>query len=143
MAALTKGRQTKRRGTPYLISLKMAAAGRVFCGGLVSINTATGGAVAASDAASRVVAGIATADVDNTSGALGDKSVTVETQCEVRLPTGGGTPITQAHVGLDAHVEDDQTIERTSTNTVLVGKITELDANGEAWAFLAFPTPIA
>lgn len=136
MTALAAGRITKPKGgTARRQSYLMADDAVIYAGGMVCLN-ATGYAVpAANTAGYSDVVGIAVATVDNTNGGDGGNAVVVEYGIAFLLDVGAG--ITQADVGRDAFVVDDQTVTDAgaATGGVRVGKILEYlnEAQDKAW----------
>jgi hypothetical protein len=111
---LTRDRDTIKRGDqtlPYLVG-----AGKVIhAGALVVLDAgyAEGGKVGAALKA----VGRANESVDNTGGAAGAKTVTVE-RGTFRWDNDGTNPVTQAHVGALAYIVDDHTVSSShATNT--------------------------
>jgi hypothetical protein len=130
MAALTAERSTARQGdtaSPDLLSLKMAAAVKIWKGSLVVIRAgfARPGVTAAGD----IVVGRAQETVDNTSGAAGDRSVEVR-QGTFKWANAGGDAVVQATVGADVYITDDQTVNLTATGKSRAGKAVQLDSDG-------------
>lgn len=130
MAALTKDRNTKRRdGVVY--SDPVAATTKIFTGSLVCLNAA-GNAVPGSTSTTLKARGVAQEQIDNLTGAIGDKRV--ETRRGV-FPFANSTStdeITRADIGANAYIVDDQTVAKTSgTNTRSVaGVIRDVDSDG-------------
>jgi len=134
MAALAAGRITLTKGYLRRQTYQVAANAIIWAGGMVCLN-ATGFAIPAADTAgiTRVV-GVATANVNNTGGADGVVSVTVEYAGQFLLACGAS--ITQADVGRLACVADDQTTQdaTAATNDVPVGLVREfVSASIGAW----------
>ena len=97
----------------------VAASTHVYKGALVMLNS-SGYVVPAADTASGVFVGLATHEVNNT-GAAGAASVTVQTYGECVLTSSG---LSQASLGAVVYATDDQTVATSSTNHVVVGRIT-------------------
>jgi hypothetical protein len=140
MSALTAGRATTPKGKLRRQMYLVAASTTIYAGGMVCIN-ATGYAVpAANTAGLSDVVGIATATVDNADGADGEMAIVVEYGAggAFMLDAAGG--ISQADVGRDAFVSDDQTVTdaAASTNRVRVGKILEFidEATNKVWVII-------
>lgn len=116
MAALTGPRpQTDRLGNeviPPLWKIPVAAGVKIWAGALVVIRAgyARPGTVAVGD----LSAGRAEATVDNTTGAAGDKVVTVRRGPHAWNNSASGDLIAQADVGKIAYIVDDQTVALTS-----------------------------
>lgn len=100
------------------------AAVKLFQGALVSLNT-SGFAKKAADTASEIFVGVMEETVDNSAGAAGDKDAIVWKTGEFDMAFSGTA--TQADVGKKVYAVDDQTVAlaATTTNDVLVGRITE------------------
>lgn len=135
MAALATDRNTEKRYLTREVVLKLKAGAKVFKGGMVAVEGASGWAVAAGDTAGHQVVGVAKATVDNTGGANGAKSVIVE---KGAFKVGNGTTaVAQAHIGDNVHVEDDQTVRSAgSTNSIVAGVVDQIDSDG-VWIFIA------
>lgn len=118
MAALAAAKQTPVIGDPKLQVFEVKTATTIYKGGLVAVD-ATGYAVPAADAAGAVVVGVATETVVN-AGASGAKLVEVLYDCPFRLVASS---IAITRVGLNAFVVDDQTVDETTTNSIIVGKV--------------------
>lgn len=120
MAALTADRKTSfREGIE--IEYKVAASTKIYAGSLVCINT-SGYAVPGADTANFKFVGIAQEQVDNSSGANGDKTVRVKRKGIFRLSASG---MAVTDIGAAVNVSDDQTVAKTTTNSVACGKIAE------------------
>ena len=117
MSALTQDRGTLKK-VPRLRTLE--AAGTIYVGDLVAVNS-SGKAVAASDAAGLKVIGCAQNAV------ISGENVTVEEGCFAY----DGTGITNADIGKTVYVVDDQTVSLSAgTNGVIAGTIFDVDAEG-------------
>lgn len=134
MAALTANTVVKSKGEGGVIEFAMAAAVRVYRNAIVGIAVASGLARGATASATPDVrAGIAREEVDNSAGAAGAKTVEVYTEGEYLL-TGSG--FAQADVGVVVYASDDQTVTKTSTNNVLLGRITRFVSATQVWVKL-------
>jgi hypothetical protein len=136
MTALAAARITKSKGgTPRRQVYLVDGGSVIYAGALVCINASGYAVPAAATAGFSDVVGIALADVDNTDGSDGDTAVVVEYGIAFLLDVGGG--ITQADVGRDAFVVDDQTVTDAgaATGGVRAGKILEYlnEAQDKAW----------
>ena len=130
MAALTKDRNTVRRdGVQY--SDPVAASTRIYAGALVCIN-ASGYAVPGSTATTLKARGVAQEQVDNSSGAAGDKRVETRRGVFPFANSASTDEITRADIGNSAYIVDDQTVAKThATNTRSVaGVIRDVDSDG-------------
>lgn len=136
MTALAADRTTTSKGKLRRQSYPVAAATTIYAGALVCIDAAGYAIPAADTAGISAVVGVATAQIDNSSGANGDADVVVE--------YGGGfeveahASITQALVGRDVAVADDQTVGNPAdvaiANDITAGRLLEFDSDsGKAW----------
>jgi hypothetical protein len=94
---------------------------KIFAGSIVCAN-ASGYAAPGADTASFKFLGIARENVDNTGGANGAKTVRVYRKYVHRLKASG---MTIADIGAAVNVSDDETVAKTTTNSVACGKIAE------------------
>ncbi len=124
---LTNDRNTPERdGT--LVSLPVEAGAVIHAGGMVAVNAA-GNAVPAADTAGLTVMGRAEQAVDNTGGAAGAAAITVK-RGVFQYGNSGASALTAADVGQVAHVADDATVAKTTTNSIVAGKVLGVDATG-------------
>ena len=100
---------------------KVAAAARIFAGSLVCLN-ATGYAVPGGDTANFKLLGVAREFVDNSTGSNGDAMVRVRRKGVFRFSAAG---MAVTDVGAGVNVADDQTVAKTTTNSVACGRIVE------------------
>lgn len=120
MAALTSDRKTTyRKGIE--IEYKVAAGAKIYAGSIVCVN-ASGYAAPGADTAGFKFVGIAGEQADNSSGANGDITVRVRRKGIFRL-TASGMAITDICAAVK--VSDDQTVAKTTTNSVACGTIAE------------------
>jgi hypothetical protein len=140
MAALTTERDTPMQGGDAVIrkvSLKMAAQ-KIWRGSLVMLDAgyAKRGAVATG----KIAVGRAAATVDNSGGAAGDLSIEVEQGVFKFANSTSSDAITQAEVGSNCYIVDDQTVAKTDgTGTRSVaGKVVAVDSDGVWVAIRAF-----
>ena len=96
----------------------------LYGGGLICVNAA-GYALPGSDTAGLIFQGIATERVDNSLGAVGDKKVTLKRRGLFKMLFG--TAISQANIGDNVFVVDDQTVDVAGnvTNDIFCGVIAE------------------
>jgi hypothetical protein len=130
MAALTANRYTKHRDG--LVSAQPVKGGsRIYKGSLVCADS-TGYAVPGADTANFVFLGIALEEANNIGGANGAISVRVQTLGVFSFAKSGS--ITQANVGANLYIVDDQTVAlaATTTNDILCGQLEALDGS-DAW----------
>jgi hypothetical protein len=135
MAALTKDVPRRTKGMSKLQAYKVAANAVIFKGAIVCTN-ASGFLAPAADTANFNCVGIATEAADNTGGANGDLEILVY-RGVAYVATTGGSAVTQAHVGLDAVVLDDNTVVLAAgaTNDINAGEIMAVDSYGIAINF--------
>jgi hypothetical protein len=120
MTALNADRKTKyREGVE--IEYKVAASTKIYSGGLVCLNTG-GYAVPGADTANFRFLGVARELADNSSGANGDITVRVRRKGVFRFAASG---MAVTDIGAAVNVSDDQTVAKTTTNSVACGKIAE------------------
>jgi predicted RecA/RadA family phage recombinase len=98
----------------------VAASKRLYAGTLVFL--ASGYATDAIAAGANKFAGVAAQEVDNSSGAAGDKNI--ETWRSGRF-TLAGSGFTQASVGVPIYASDNYTVTATSTSNTLIGRCVE------------------
>lgn len=130
MAALTKDRNTKRRDAK-VFSDPVAATTKIYAGALVCIN-ASGYAVPGSTSTALKARGVAQEQVDNSTGAAGDKRVETTRGCFPFANSASADEITRADIGATAYIVDDQTVAKTNgTNTrSAAGVIRDVDSDG-------------
>ena len=127
--ALTQDRETQNREGVNLV-FDVAAATKIFGGGLTTIN-ASGQAAPAADAAGVKVVGISDEYVDNSSGAAGDLTVNVRRGRAFKLKNSATNAVTVAHLFTDVYVEDDETVASAGgTNSIVAGKCIGIDSDG-------------
>jgi len=130
MAATSLDRNTKKRGPIRQIVLDLATtatgAAAIPIGTIVSVATPSAGAVRGADTATHVVMGLACQAADY---AAGDRRIVVERGI---FNLGNDGTITAADVGQPCTVLDNQTVSKaaTTTNDIIGGYITEVDADG-------------
>jgi hypothetical protein len=96
----------------------------LYGGGITCVNAA-GYALPGSDTAGLIFEGIATGRVDNSAGAAGDKKITLKRRGLFKMTFG--TAISQANIGDNVFVVDDQTVDvaGNTTNDIFCGVIAE------------------
>jgi hypothetical protein len=129
MAVLTAVR-AMQRGQGVILAYKLAASTKVFAGALVNLAASGGWAKNATDTASEKLVGVADKTADNTSGANGAKKVRVYKTGVFRF---FGSGFVQGDVGLSVYVSDNQTVAKSTTNSVLVGTIVEVISATEVY----------
>lgn len=130
MVALTKDRDTQTRDGK-LKAIPVAAATKIFAGGIVCRNAA-GTATPGATSVALKAEGRADEFVDNSSGAAGDRVVRVQKGVFKYANSAGADEIRIADVNSDCYIVDDQTVAKTNgTNTrSAAGKIFDVDENG-------------
>ena len=116
---------TADRNTPIkdgeLLVLGMAAATKVFAGGMAAAN-ASGYIRPAADAAGLTVVGMTEEQVDNSAGANGDLTVPVRRGKVFIFKNSATNAVTLAQLGKDIYVEDDETVASAGgTNSIVAG----------------------
>jgi len=119
MTALAADRKTPHRNKGS-ISVPVAADQKIYLGALVCIDSTDGYGYPAADDANHVFAGVAMQSVDSTGYSDGDLSVEVDQEL-VHEFVAAGLAITDWGAAL--YVSDDQTVAKSTTNSVLVGKL--------------------
>jgi hypothetical protein len=133
MSAATKDRVAPKRGPSLQMGYPVAASTKIYANTMVALNT-SGYAVPGADTAAFKVVGMSTGQVDNVSGAAGDKWVIVESGIEVLF---AATSITQAMLGRQMFAVDDQTFDDTpGTNSIVAGVLTEYVSSTSGWLFM-------
>lgn len=118
MTALTADRETTF-DLNEIRSYPVAATTQIYLGAIVLINAA-GDAIPGADTASSSFVGIASENVDNSTGAAGDLRVKVRIHGVHQLVAAG---LAATNVGDKVFATDDQTVALTSTNFVYVGRL--------------------
>jgi hypothetical protein len=118
-----------------LIGLPVAASTKIEAGKMVAVN-ATGYLVEASDTASIIVVGVADETIDNSAGANGALTCLVKRAQLFKMKNGTAT-VTQASVGSNVYVEDDESVEIASgpTNDIVAGKCLGVESDG-VWIWI-------
>lgn len=112
MAALTRNRDTKVHEIRHLGWLPVAAGVKLYKGAIVAMNAA-GYAVPGATATTLVAAGRSEDEIDNSSGAAGDKKVNIRRGIFLYANSGGGDAITIADRYKQCYLVDDQTVAKT------------------------------
>jgi len=126
--ALSADRNTVSRDGNQL-SIAMAAATIIYAGAMIARNAA-GHAVPASDTAGELVIGSSENQVDNSVGAAGDLNITARRNRSFHFANSGASPLTIADIGSDALVEADDTVAKATVNSIVAGKVLDVDATG-------------
>jgi len=131
MTALTEDKALQKSDGVEL-DFPMAASEKIFGGALCCVN-ANGYALEGSDTAGLIFQGIANEQVDNSSGANGDKNVVLRRRGLVLAILD--TAITQANVGDNVFLVDDQTVDLVAnvTNNIFCGIIAKYVTTTMAW----------
>lgn len=131
MTALTEDKSIQRK-EGVEIPLPVAASEEIFGGGLTAVN-ANGYALAGSDTSGLIFVGIADEAKDNSSGSDGDLEVNIRRRGLVKAIMG--TAITQANVGDNVFLVDDQTVDLTAnvTHNIFCGIIADYIDSTHAW----------
>lgn len=135
MAALTKDRNTKRRDAK-VFSDPVAATTKIYAGSLVCIN-ASGYAVPGSTSTALKARGVAQEQVDNSTGAAGDKRVETNRGCFPFANSASADEITRADIGATAYIVDDQTVAKTNGTSTrsAAGKVLAVESDG-VWVYI-------
>ena len=121
MTALTTDRKTKYREGIEL-EYKVAGSAKIYAGALVCLN-ASGYAVPGTDTANFKFVGVAREQADNSLGANGDITVRVRRKGVFRF---AASAMAITDIGAAVNVSDDQTVAKTTTNSIACGRIAEL-----------------
>jgi hypothetical protein len=123
MTAQTEDRDAHHREGKEL-AFPVAASEKIFGGALTCVN-ANGYALEGSDTAGLIFQGVATARADNSSGLNGDIDIVLRRRGLVKVVMD--TAITQANVGDEVFLVDDQTVDLVAnvTNNIFCGVIAE------------------
>ena len=120
-------RQYGSNEAPGKRAVKLDATASVGIGNMIVEVAGYGQIPAAANAATGHMAGITLEVVDNSAGAAGALSVTVEPRT-ARFANDGGNPCTQAHVGLTVYASDEFTISSNSADGPPAGKLIRFDS---------------
>lgn len=131
MTAQTADRKAAHKKAEFF-HYDVAASTKIYAGSLVVLD-ASGNAKPGSTATGLIAAGVAQAQVDNSTGAAGDKKVPV--RAGIAFPFVNGETITKAHIGDLAYIIDDQTVGRTASGKSPAGPIVDVDAEG-VWVLI-------
>lgn len=129
MAALAQDRNTPARAASTR-QLKVAANAKIYAGALVVL--AAGVAKPGSTALNLVAVGRAEHAVDNTGGADGAQVVDVRPGTFRYANSAGADEVTDAQIGSDCFVVDDQTVAKTDGGGTRskAGEVFAVDAQG-------------
>lgn len=107
-------------------SYPVDAGATVYKGAMVALDS-TGVAVNVTAATGLIICGIAEETVVNTSGADGDKRVTVRAGCFKMANATAGDAITAADIGNPCYATDNETVSDVVTGRSLAGVIMAID----------------
>lgn len=127
MAAATRSIDAPERAGA-VIAVPLAADTTVYAGTLVCLN-ADGNAVPGANTAGLHALGRAEEDADNDGGNAGDITVRVK-RGTFRYANSATAAIEAADRGKVCFVEDDSTVAELTTNSVVAGRVVEVDADG-------------
>lgn len=115
---------------PPMLKVPVAASVKIWAGSMVMLDA--GYAKPAAAAVGKVIIGRAENTVDNTTGAAGDKTVTVRRGVFKWLNSLSGDAIAQAQMGTIVYAVDDQTVAKTSNSGArsAAGVALQLDSDG-------------
>lgn len=136
MAALTQGRNTKRRSGDRR-TLAVAASVKCFAGAIAT-RDANGRTTPGATATTLRGIGVYERDVDNSGGSAGAVSADIAVGIFAFGNSSAGDLIARSDIGADCYIVDDQTVAKThGTNTRSVaGRIFDVDADGVWVEFL-------
>lgn len=132
MTALADNKMIEQLGPgsaiPSELYLKVDGGSHIYAGALVVVN-ASGYAEPATAAASKIAAGVALEEVDNSAGSDGDKSVKVR-RGVFKFANKGADAVDQAMLLSSCYIEDDATVRKTSASTSAAGKVISVESDG-------------
>ncbi len=127
--SLSADRMTAHKDGEILVP-GVAASTKIYGGGITAVNAA-GYALPAADAVGLKVIGKAEEQVDNSSGANGDKTVEVRRKKAFIFKNSGTNAVTIAHLFTNVYVEDDETVSSSGgTNSIVAGKCLDVTSEG-------------
>lgn len=126
MAALTVKKDVRVQ-PGKIFPYPVLASTKILEGALVSLvgGYATNGA----DTASHTFVGVADETIDNSAGASG--AVNVKVRTEGVIDVAAGFTAAQTDLGAQAYISDNQTVVKTSTNSIKCGKIVAFVTTGK------------
>ncbi len=139
MAALVRSRNTPRYGAepvPAKVPVKMKAATKAYQGGIAVLDA--GYAAPGRTATGLVALGrFEERDYDNSAGAAGDVIAEILSGCFKWANSAAGDLITDADVGSDCFIVDDQTVARTDGGATRsrAGRIVMVEPDG-VWVLM-------
>lgn len=140
MATLTASRNTLQMGgsSTFKLSIPLKANAKVFKGGMVAIDNATGFGVVPTVATTLISAGLALEDKDNTGGSNGALSVEVLVEDAFLFDCAGQA---QTALGRLVYFVDDHTVTVTSTGASIAGVCVGFVSATQLWVYLSIPRP--
>lgn len=131
MTALAQDRNTHRRDGTLMPAL-VAESTTIYGGALTAVNAA-GYLVAGADTAALIFHGVADGRADNSGGSNGDVTALVRRRGQYRFASASA--LTQANVGDNVFIEDDQTVALVAdvTNAIFCGVIAEVAGANDCW----------
>lgn len=128
--SLTADRNTQMKDKE-LVSVLMAAAVKVYAGGIACVN-ASGYATPGAASPSLTYLGRYEQTVDNTTGANGGLSVLVRREKAFKFGNYAADPVVQADIGKACYIYDDQQVAHTSSNNArsVAGIVLGVDTDG-------------
>lgn len=138
MAALTAARNTPIMGGDgtFKMTLPLKANAKIWQGGLVALDNATGYAIAGAAATTNIAAGIALQSVDNTGGSNGALSVDVICEGAFLLDCSGQA---QTVLGRLVYFVDDHTVTSTAAGSASVGVCVNFVSATQVWVYIGVP----
>lgn len=129
MANLTENRPSQE--TPGKVRrCPVKASTKTYQGGMAGIDS-NGWAGPLAPGSARSV-GYFTEEIDNSTGANGDKTVEVESAIRP-MDNDGTNPVAKQHIGGPCYVVDDHTVGSSATSTIVAGTVWDIDAAGKIW----------
>jgi len=126
MTALSSDRKTPHREGSE-IEYKVAGGAKIFAGSLVCLNE-SGYAVPGADTSGFKFLGVAREQADNSSGANGNVTVRVARKGVFRFSASG---MATTDIGAAVNIADDQTVAKTTTQSIACGEIAEFISAAE------------
>jgi hypothetical protein len=139
MAALSAARNTPMMGNgegTVKLTIPLKANAKVWQGGLVAIDNASGFGIAGAAATTNICAGIALQSVDNTGGSNGALSVDVICEAAFLLDCSGQAATI---LGRTVYFTDDHTVTNSSTGSAAVGVVTTFVSATQVWVYIGIP----
>lgn len=117
--------------------IPVGTAKKIYGGTMVCVDGSTGYAEAGSDASGKIFAGVSVEQKDNTDGSAGDLSVVVKRRGLFLFDIANA--VTQANVGDQVFIVDDQTVDLVAnvTYNIHCGTIAALETTTTVWVDIA------